>query len=160
GSTTPRTSATCRSWRAWRNEPLTAPNAYNVRSMPDRLPPPAPKSSWARLSKTVAFWLLVILAPFVFIQLAMRRSADYVEIKSSAFVAALERGNIREVVVEDLQDVRGEFKSPEHVDGRDIVHFTVPLPFPSSEAFAQKLHDAGVPISAKKARQGLFSVFV
>ncbi|HZE94560.1 MAG TPA: ATP-dependent zinc metalloprotease FtsH, partial [Gemmatimonadales bacterium] len=62
--------------------------------------------------------------------------------------------------VEDLQDVRGEFTAPERIEGRDVLHFTVPLPFPSSEAFAQKLHDAGVPVSAKKARQGLFSVFV
>src|SRR5712692_7525821 len=128
--------------------------------MADRVPPQPPRSNWARPSKTVAFWLLVIMAPFVFVQLALRRNADYVEIKYSQFVTSLERGNIREVVVEEVQDVRGEFKTPERIEGRDVLRFSVPLPFPSSEAFAQKLHDAGVPISAKKARQGLFTVFV
>src|ERR1700675_3434445 len=126
--------------------------------MADRTPPPTPRSNWARLSKTVAFWLLVILAPFVFFQFALRKNADYVEVKYSQFVAALERGNVREVVVEDLQDVRGDFKAPERIEGHDILHFTVPLPFPSSEAFAQRMHDLGVPISAKKSRQGMFSV--
>ncbi|MFI5206690.1 MAG: ATP-dependent zinc metalloprotease FtsH [Gemmatimonadales bacterium] len=128
--------------------------------MPDRVPPQPPRNNWARLSKTVAFWLLVVLAPFVFIQVAMRKSADYVEVRYSSFVTALEHNNIREVVVQDLQNVRGTFKTPERIDGRDVLNFTVPLPFPSSEGFIQKLHDAGVPVSAKKVGSGLFTVFV
>src|SRR5579859_808352 len=128
--------------------------------MPDRVPPQPPRNNWARLSKTAAFWLLVILAPFVFIQVAMRKSADYVEVKFSSFVTSLEHNNVREVVVQDLQNIRGQFKTPERIEGKDVLNFTVPLPFPASEAFAQKLHDQGVPVSAKKVGSGLFSVFV
>src|SRR5260221_14459 len=91
-------------------------------------------NEWAGLSKTVAFWLLVILAPFVFIQVAMRKSADYVEVKYSNFVTALEHNNVREVVIQDLQNIRGQLKSPERVEGHDVLNFTVPLPFPASEA--------------------------
>ena len=39
--------------------------------MADRLPPP--KFSWSRLSKTVAFWLIVILIPVVFVELTSQR---------------------------------------------------------------------------------------
>src|SRR5260221_8626714 len=102
--------------------------------MPDRVPAVPPRNNWARLSKTVAVWLLVILAPFVFIQVAMRKSADYVEVKYSNFVTALEHNNVREVVIQELQNIRGQFKSPERVEGHDVLNFTVPLPFPASEA--------------------------
>src|SRR4051812_608666 len=113
--------------------------------MADRLPPPPPKFSWARLSKTVAFWMIVILVPVIFFQLTARRGADAPDIAYSDFVSSLERGNIRSVEIEDLRDVRGEFKTPERISGHDALRFTMQLPFAASETFAQKLRDAGVP---------------
>ena len=86
--------------------------------MPERLPPPPPKFSWARLSKTVAFWMIVILVPVIFFQLTARRNTEAPEIAYSEFVTALERGNVRQVEVEDLTHVRGEFKSPERIGTR------------------------------------------
>ncbi len=128
--------------------------------MADRLPPPPPKFSWARLSKTVAFWMIVILVPVIFFQLTAKRSGEAPEIPYSDFVTALERGNVRRVEIEDLRDVRGEFKTPERVGARDVSRFTMQLPFEASQEFAQKLRDAGVPMSAKKARPGFVSVLV
>src|SRR5437868_14799800 len=119
--------------------------------MADRLPPPPPKFSWARLSKTVAFWMIVILVPVIFFQLTSKRTQDAPEISYSEFLASLERGNIRSVEIEEMRDVRGDFKSPEHIGTRDVNKFTVQLPFSASEAFAQRLRDAGVPMRAKKA---------
>jgi cell division protease FtsH len=127
--------------------------------MPERLPPP-PKFSWARLSKTVAFWMIVILVPVIFFQLTARRTTDAPEVTYSEFVAELDHANVRQVEIEDLQDVRGEFTKPVRVQGRDVMRFSVQLPFNATETFAQKLKDAGVPLRAKKAHQGLFSVFV
>ena len=128
--------------------------------MADRIPPPPPKFSWARLSKTVAFWMIVILVPVIFFQLTAKRTGEAPEIPYSDFVAALERGNIRKVEIEDLRDVRGEYKTPEHIGTHDVVRFTMQLPFEASETFAQKLRDAGVPMSAKKARPGIMGVLI
>src|SRR3954469_25297840 len=103
--------------------------------MADRLPPPPPKFSWARLSKTVAFWMIVILVPVIFFQLTAKRTGEAPELPYSDFVMSLQRGNIRRVEIEDLRDVRGEFKSPERIGSRDVMRFTMQLPFGASENF-------------------------
>jgi len=126
----------------------------------ERLPPPPPRFSWARLSKTVAFWLIVILLPVIFFQVMANRSAEAPEIAYSDFMSALERGNVRQVEIEELTDLRGDFKSPERINNRDVQRFTVTLPFEATETFTQKLRDAGVPVRAKKAHQGFFSIFI
>ncbi|MBI4541623.1 MAG: ATP-dependent metallopeptidase FtsH/Yme1/Tma family protein [Gemmatimonadetes bacterium] len=126
--------------------------------MADRLPPP--KFGWGRLSKTAAFWLLIILVPVIFIQLTTRRGGEAPKIAYSAFVSALESGNVRSVKIVELQNVRGEFKSPVRVGTRDVVRFTVQLPFQASEAFTQQLRERSVAIEAETPRQGLLSVFI
>ncbi len=127
--------------------------------MADRLPPP-PKFSWSRLSKTVAFWLIVILVPVIFFQLTARRTAEAPEITYSEFAAALERGNVGAVEIVDLKDVRGEFKGPVRIESREVLRFTVQLPFEATEAFTNQLREKGVPVRAKRARQGLLTVLV
>jgi cell division protease FtsH len=126
--------------------------------MAERLPPP--KFSWSRLSKTLAFWMIIILLPVIFIELSGRRGGEAPEISYSEFLSALERGNVGSVEIVQLQDVRGEFKSSERMGNRDVLRFTVQLPFQASEAFVQRLREQGVPIRAKKPRPGLLGVFV
>ena len=127
--------------------------------MPERLPPP-PKFSWARLSKTVAFWMIVVLVPVIFFQLTARRSGDAPVIRYTDFAAALQRGNVGSVEIVELQDVKGEFKSPERIQGQDVVRFTTQLPFEADQAFVARLEAAGVPVQAKRARQGLLTLLV
>jgi cell division protease FtsH len=126
--------------------------------MPERLPPP--KFSWGRLSKTVAFWTMMALVTVVFYQLASRRGGDAPEVRYTDFVAALERGNVRSVEIVELRDLRGDFKSPERIGNRDVVRFTVQLPFQASESFIKQLQDQGIPIQARKPRQGFLSIFI
>jgi cell division protease FtsH len=126
----------------------------------DRIPPPPPKFSWARLSKTVAFWMIVILVPVIFFQLTTKRGAEAPEISYSEFMASLDRGNVRSIEIEEQHDVHGEFKSPERFAGRDVMRFNVTLPFTVTDTFAGKMQAAGVPIRAKKARPGLVSIVV
>jgi len=128
--------------------------------MSERLPPPPPRFSWARLSKTVAFWLIVILVPVTFFQLTARRGAEAPEIKYSDFALALDRGNVKSVEIEDLRDIHGEFKAPERLGERDVLRFTVQLPFEASEAFVAQLREAGVPVAAKRARPGVLTLLV
>src|SRR5256885_339791 len=81
--------------------------------MADRVPPPPPRNNWGRLSKTVAFWLLVILAPFVFFQFALRKNADYVEVKYSQFVSPPPPRPIPHLLVEELQEIIEFLKDPQ-----------------------------------------------
>ncbi len=128
--------------------------------MADRLPPPPPKFSWARLSKTVAFWMIVILVPVIFFQLTARRSGDAPVIRYTEFAASLQRGNVGAVEIVELQEVKGEFKSPERIQGREVVRFTTQLPFEADQAFVARLEAAGVTVQAKRARQGLLTLLV
>jgi cell division protease FtsH len=126
--------------------------------MPDRLPPP--RFSWGRLSKTAAFWMIVILIPVVLVELTSSRTADAPEIVYNDFMRELQRSNINQVEVLDGQEVHGDFKTPVHTGGHDAMKFTMLLPFPSSESFVKSLDSANVPVRARRARQGLVGVFL
>jgi cell division protease FtsH len=126
--------------------------------MPDRLPPP--RFSWSRLSKTAAFWLIVILIPVVFVELTSDRRADAPEIKYRDFTRELGRGNVDQVEIVDGQEARGDFKQQVRVGGHDAMRFTVLLPFQATEQFAKDLEQQNVPLSAHRARQGLVGLFL
>ncbi len=126
--------------------------------MPDRLPPP--KFSWGRLSKTVAFWLIVILIPVVFVQLTSQRRSDSQEVTYTDFARELDRGNVARVEIVEGQDVTGEFKGPVRVGSREVLRFEVLLPAQASDALVAKLTEQGVQITAKHPRQGLLGVFM
>ncbi len=126
--------------------------------MPDRLPPP--RFSWGRLSKTAAFWMIVILIPVVLIELTSSRAADAPEIVYNDFMRELQRSNVNQVEILDGQEVHGDFKTPVRVSGHEAMKFTMLLPFPSSETFVKSLDSAGVPVRARRARQGLVGLFL
>ncbi|MGD0991461.1 MAG: ATP-dependent zinc metalloprotease FtsH [Gemmatimonadales bacterium] len=126
--------------------------------MPDRLPPP--RFSWGRLSKTAAFWMIVILIPVVLVELTSNRTSDTPEIVYNEFMRELQRGNVNQVEILDGQEVTGDFKTPVRTGGHEAMKFTMLLPFPSSEAFVKSLDSANVPVRARRARQGLVGVFL
>jgi cell division protease FtsH len=129
--------------------------------MPERLPPP--RFSWSKLSKTAAFWLILILIPVVFIELTGNRNDESPEIQYSDFKRELARGNVNEVEIVQQQDgaqVQGAFKQPVRVGGHEAVRFTMYLPFQATQAFADTLVQENVPIRAKPPHQGFFSLFV
>ncbi|HVO36288.1 MAG TPA: ATP-dependent zinc metalloprotease FtsH [Gemmatimonadales bacterium] len=126
--------------------------------MPDRLPPP--RFSWGRLSKTAAFWMIVILIPVVLVELTSSRSEDSPEIVYNDFMRELQRSNVNQVEILDGQEVHGDFKTPVRIGGREAMKFTMLLPFPSSESFVKSLDSANVPVRARRARQGLVGVFL
>ncbi len=128
--------------------------------MPDRLPPP--RFSWSKLSKTAAFWLIVLLIPVVLVELTSSRGGETSEIAYFDFSRELERDNVNAVEITQGQDpeVRGEFKTPVHVQGHDVVRFTTELPFQPTETFASALVQHNVQIRARPARQGFLGLFV
>ncbi len=126
--------------------------------MAERLPPP--KFSWGRLSKKVAFWLILILIVVASVELTSQRRGDSQEITYSDFARELDHGNVAAVEIVEGQEVNGEFKGPVRVGTREVLRFEVLLPAQASDALVAKLSEQGVRINAKRPRQGLLGVFV
>ncbi len=130
--------------------------------MPDRLPPP-PRFSWSKLSKTAAFWLVILLIPVVVVELTSDRGNQAPEIQYSDFKEQLAHGNVGDVQIvqqQDAAEVHGAFKQPVRVAGRDVMRFTMYLPFATTQAFADTLVAQNVPISAQPPHQGILNLFV
>jgi cell division protease FtsH len=126
--------------------------------MADRLPPP--KFSWSRLSKTVAFWLIVILIPVVFVELTSQRKTEGQPISYTAFTRELARGNVDSVEVIEGSEIHGAFKSPARVGDREMLRFQLLLPAVASDALVQRMADQGVRIAARRQGGGFLGVLV
>ncbi|MEX2177816.1 MAG: ATP-dependent metallopeptidase FtsH/Yme1/Tma family protein, partial [Gemmatimonadaceae bacterium] len=124
--------------------------------------PPSPKSpkdkkdmNWGRFSKTFAFWILILLIPVALIQLSSQRSVQAPEINYTQYRQQLTADNIRGVTVQAGKYVKGEFRAPVNVKGRDVRNFTVNLPAENSEKEVELLMGKGVVIEAQDARPSI-----
>jgi len=122
--------------------------------MADRLPPKR-DFNWARLSKTLSFWLLLILIPIAFIRLSGGGNESPAEIDYTQYNQQLSDGNILKVTIEDGKVITGQLKTPIHVGSRDVNKFTVHLPVANDSKEVERLRDKNVIISASDAKQGL-----
>ena len=121
------------------------------------------KSNWSRLSKTLSFWLLVILIPFAFIQFSSNRADPAPTITYSAYDRELQRGNITKVTVVAGSEINGEFAKSVNVAGRDVKKFHVlwPVgPAGGSDAEISRLREKGVEIEAKQASTSLAQILI
>src|SRR6478735_6471630 len=120
--------------------------------MPLPMPPKNKKEfSWGRFSKTLSFWILIILIPVVLIQLSGNKSEASKQITYTQYRDALEKDNISKVVITAGKVVNGSFKQRENYGGQDVKNFTVRLPVENSEIEVEKLNQKGVAIEAKDA---------
>ena len=78
--------------------------------MADRNTPPKGEMNWARVSKTLSFWILIILIPFAFIKFPGARSEPAPTISYSEYDAQLARGNITKVNIQAGKQITGEFR--------------------------------------------------
>src|ERR1700712_943664 len=120
--------------------------------MPVQMPPKNKKEfSWARFSKTLSFWILILLIPVVLLQLSGQKSEASKQITYTQYHDALERDNIQHVTIIAGKTVTGKFKSPENVGDAAVKNFTVRLPVENSEHEVDLLNAKGVAIDAKDA---------
>src|SRR5256885_16932345 len=98
--------------------------------MPVPMPPKSPKKdvNWGRLSKTLSFWLLILLIPVALIQLSGARSEQAPLISYTQYRQEVENNNIRKVKIQAGKYVTGEFKTPVADDGRNVPEFDGRLP--------------------------------
>jgi cell division protease FtsH len=126
--------------------------------MPAPMPPKNKKDfSWGRFSKTLSFWILILLVPVALIQLSSARSEQAPQITYTRYRDELAKNNIKEVVIQAGKVVRGEFRDRVGVQGRDVKRFTTQLPMENSEDEVKELRARSVQIRAEDARPSIMA---
>jgi len=122
--------------------------------------PPKRGFNMGRFSKTAALWLLLLLVPVAFIQLANARREDTAEISYTEFRRQLDANNIAAVEITEGKDVRGTLRRSTRVGEREVNRFRVLLPVKDSETFLAALEEKDVPITAKEPRPSMTTLFL
>jgi cell division protease FtsH len=121
--------------------------------MADRIPPQKKGFNWGRFSKTLSFWILIILIPVAFIQLSNGRGDQATTITYSQYDQELTRDNVAKVTIQGGKVVTGEFKNRiMGTGGREVKKFSTRLPVEDSEDEVKRLREKGVVIDAQDAR--------
>src|SRR5579862_1541875 len=118
-------------------------------------PPPNKPGNWARISKTLAFWALVILVPVLFLQYSAARTDSATKIDYTDFDNQVTAGNVKSVVITAGKDVVGEFKTPQPIGGRQVSKFNVKLYGQINEHDLAALKAQNVHISNEDARPSI-----
>src|SRR4051812_31444528 len=114
-------------------------------------------TNWGRLSKTLSFWILIILIPVALIQLSGARAESMPEIDFTNYRQQLERGNVAEVTVQAGKNIIGSFRDPVTVENKPAKKFTVQLPAANSQAEMDLLLAKGVKIRSQDAKPSLMA---
>ncbi|MDX2184450.1 MAG: ATP-dependent zinc metalloprotease FtsH [Gemmatimonadaceae bacterium] len=121
---------------------------------------PKKKINWGRVSRTISFWILLMLIPVAFVQFSMGRGDASPEINYTQFKQELDRDNVAKVTIQGGAIAVGEFKQKFLVKGREVKKFTVRLPVQNSEALVAKLDEKGVEVTGAEPKQPLSSIFI
>jgi cell division protease FtsH len=116
--------------------------------------------NWGKFSKTLAFWVLIILIPVTFVTLTSRGNADMPVLTWTQYDRELTRGNLKKVVVVEGREVQVETKAPITVDDKSVTRFSAALVGDITEEDKKQLRNAGVDVSAKQARTSIASVLI
>ncbi|HEX8946032.1 MAG TPA: ATP-dependent zinc metalloprotease FtsH [Gemmatimonadaceae bacterium] len=116
------------------------------------IPPKNKKEfSWGRFSKTLSFWILIILIPVVLIQLSGNKAEASKAINYTRYRDELMHDNISKVTITAGKVITGTFRNHVNIDGQDTRNFSVRLPVENSEAEVALLNQHNVAIDAKDA---------
>jgi cell division protease FtsH len=118
------------------------------------------KVSWGSISKTLSFWILVVLIPIVFIEFSSARSEPAPQIIYSQYDQQLQADNIKSVTIQAGRQMTGEFKNKYDLPGHgEVSKFTVKLPIENSDEEVDRLRAHNVQIEAKGDSPGI-SVYI
>ena len=113
---------------------------------------PPSTSRWARMSKSLAFWALLIIIPLIVIQLVSPNRKRVQQLTYTEFIRELEADNVLKVSVVEGKQLEGELKAPISADGETVREFYTQLPIWHSEELLQRLESKGIQIEADEAR--------
>jgi cell division protease FtsH len=131
--------------------------------MPGPMPPKNKKDfSWGRFSKTLSFWILILLVPVALIQLSSARAEQAPQIYYTKYRDELAKNNIKEVIIQAGKTVRGTFREGVLLPNstREVKKFTTQLPMENSEDEVKELRAHGVLIRAEDARPSIMAWIV
>jgi cell division protease FtsH len=123
---------------------------------------PTPKKpfNWGRFSKTLSFWILVILIPVAFLSYNGGKETQSPEIDYTAYRAQLESGNVTAVTFQPDNVMIGKFRNSVRVGTRDARQFTVRLVTGSASDESKRLFDKGVRVNVQEARMNVGSMLI
>jgi len=94
------------------------------------------------------------------VQFASNRRQEAVELSyTPQFTEQLDKGNVAAVEITDRAQVKGDFRSPVTVGRHTAEHFTMLLPFESTDSWVGTLRQKGVDVRAREEKQS-FGVFL
>jgi cell division protease FtsH len=105
--------------------------------------------NWGRFSKTLSFWILIILIPVALIQLSGTRAESAPLIDYTRYKQELTADNIAEVTVSAGKNLTGTFRQPRPVEGKTAKRFTVQLPVANSQQEIDAMDAKGIKISSQ-----------
>jgi len=104
------------------------------------------------MSRSLAFWALIILVPLIIIQLLGTGRRNVQELSYTEFMHELEQGNVLRVSVIEGKEIEGELRAPVGTSGQTTRDFSTRLPVWHSEELLERLEESGVTIGAEEAR--------
>src|SRR5882762_3395140 len=129
--------------------------------MPVPMPPKNDKNNkgtnWGRLSKTLSFWILIVLIPVALIQLSNNRTDAGAEIRFDQYREQLTRGNILDVTIQAGKNVTGTFREPISVNNKPTKKFITQFAAKDSPAEVELLMAKGVQITSQDAKPSLMA---
>ena len=127
---------------------------------PEKKPEPPKGGRWTRLSRTLSFWILVILVPFTIIQLASQGREQLFEFTYSQFRSQLRANNVESVTIIEGKRLEGELRRAVNQDGQRIENFHALLPIKDSEEIISELEAQGVAITAEEPDANWIAVLI
>ncbi|MBM4193432.1 MAG: ATP-dependent metallopeptidase FtsH/Yme1/Tma family protein [Gemmatimonadetes bacterium] len=107
----------------------------------------------SRISKNLAFWILLILVPIAYIQGTNMRNEGIAKLAYSDYDEQLRVDNIAKVTIVSGKELRGEFVRDYTAPGKaPAKRFITTLPVTNSDRELQRLRDKNVRVDAEEAR--------
>ena len=126
----------------------------------DPLRTPDDGSKMTRVSRTGAFWLLLVLVAALLVQLMRGQEEAAIEFSYTEFRTQLNADNILEVTVVESRRIEGELRAPRMEDGREFQSFTTMLPGEISPELLADLEQRDVEISGQLETRGWGTLLV
>jgi cell division protease FtsH len=121
---------------------------------------PKPGTDWRKFSKSLSFWILMILIPVALLQLGGGRGEQPTEISYSEYAKQLEGDNLSTAIVEGGRLVIGEFKEPVVIGERTVKKFTTKFLVTNSDAEVERLRAANVILEAREERVSFGAILI
>ena len=120
--------------------------------MRGRRPPRPPRPPMKPKQRTLTFWIVVVLVTALFAKMANRETSRSTEITYGDFMAAVEGGRVRDVVVVmGTNRIEGTFHQDPAAGGRSAFHLTGP----TGDATVKRLEEAGVVPSYREKEKAM-----